>query len=521
MFATLLENGRCAEQGAQWDAALTHYEAALTEVAREGGGAADVCQILRRIGIVHQSRGDLEQALEIFETVLVVAEMNELDESVASVLISIAAVHQSRGELDVARAHYERSGAMAVKSGDEMIAAAVEQNLAILANIRGETETALASYGAALERFQRLELKQHAASVLLNMAISHIDLENWQDAERCCDEAHGLASAAGDRVILGVVELNRAELYLKRQSYERARDACDQALGIFGPMRAKPKLGEAYKLYGILHRDTGKLEQAGLHLALSVGLAEVSQDRLLEAEAQLEWALVHVEEERYHEAIRRLNRSYGIFEMLQAKREIGEIESLLDRLRRAYMPAVTAWGVQAVEKRDPYRPGSTDRIVRYCTRLGEVVGLGGWELTWLRAGAAIHDVGYSAMPMEVLAKAGTLSHGERELLQSHTVLGDVMSGEMNFPAEVRAIVRGHHEQWNGGGYPDRLVGEEIPLGARILSVADCYDALTSERSWRPAYQPDDALGVMRESSGQLFDPQVFDAFEEMVTAGAS
>ena len=104
-------------------------------------------------------------------------------------------------------------------------------------------------------------------------------------------------------------------------------------------------------------------------------------------------------------------------------------------------------------------------------------------------------------------------------MKVHTILGDSMAQQLDFPEEVRPIVRSHHEQWAGTGYPDRLVGEEIPLSARIVSLADVYDALTSPRSFRSGYNREEALEIMHRDSERMFDPRLFGVFEDMMKKG--
>ena len=171
------------------------------------------------------------------------------------------------------------------------------------------------------------------------------------------------------------------------------------------------------------------------------------------------------------------------------------------------------------EGKDPYQVGHAQRVADYATKLAREVGVTGWDLTWLRIGAFIHDLGNMAVPEEVLRKADDLNEQERELMKVHTIMGDSMAKQLDFPAEVRPVVRSHHEQWAGTGYPDRLVGEEIPLNARIVSLADVYDALTSPRSFRSAYARDEALAVMHRDAEKMFDPRLFGVFEDMMKKG--
>jgi putative nucleotidyltransferase with HDIG domain len=148
--------------------------------------------------------------------------------------------------------------------------------------------------------------------------------------------------------------------------------------------------------------------------------------------------------------------------------------------------------------------------------LAEAVGITGRDLTWLRMGAFLHDVGKTGVPTEVLNKPGKLTDEEFELMKRHTVLGDAIISETPFPWDIRPIVRNHHERWNGTGYPDRLAGENIPYHARILCVADVYDALTTARSYRGAMSHEQAMEIMRKESGTTFDPELFALFDSLM-----
>jgi HD-GYP domain-containing protein (c-di-GMP phosphodiesterase class II) len=131
-------------------------------------------------------------------------------------------------------------------------------------------------------------------------------------------------------------------------------------------------------------------------------------------------------------------------------------------------------------------------------------------------GAFLHDVGKTSVPIEVLNKPGKLTEEEFEQMKRHTVIGDAIISETPFPWDIRPIVRNHHEKWDGTGYPDQLKGEEIPLTARILCVADVYDALTSARSYRRALSHEEAVEIMRKESGTTLDPTLFAVFLEVL-----
>jgi putative nucleotidyltransferase with HDIG domain len=518
MLSSLIESAKEAHRTGAWDNALAQYSTALTLAPEDPRTTADV---LRRMAAVYRERGDLDLAQEKLQLSREVAEKGGIQDKLAATLNSLGLVEMLRGNREEASALYLEARKIADELGDDGIVAVVDQNLGILANIGGNVALALLSYRSALARYRRLGDDSNACLALNNMGMAHVDLGEWHAAESCFNEATELAERLGDPMRTGLVELNRAELHIKRRRYDAARESCDRALQVFQRLRSKQYIGEAYKFAGILHRETGKPDQADTYFALSLGLGETAQNPLLQAETQMEWALLHLDEERKQEGILRLNRALGIFRDLQARREILDIERRLERLKELYLPAVEAWGTRSTEAKDPFQTGHALRVAEYSTRLATEIGMEGWSLTWLKLGALLHDVGNIALPEEVLQKSDALSAEEREMVQVHTVMGDSLVAQLDFPAEVRPVVRSHHEHWAGTGYPDGLKGEEIPLGARIVSIAEVYDALTSPRSFRPAYPPERALQVMEQECTGMFDPALFSTFRKMLLAGGT
>ena len=153
-----------------------------------------------------------------------------------------------------------------------------------------------------------------------------------------------------------------------------------------------------------------------------------------------------------------------------------------------------------IEARDPYTQGHCQRLAKYATALGTRLGLDDDQLVALHRGGFLHDVGKVAIPDAVLLKPGRLTPEEYVLMQQHTVIGFNLCQELRSLDDVRPIVRHHHERPDGTGYPDQLKGEAIPLLARILSVVDVYDALTTKRPYKPAMTSPQALETLREEA---------------------
>jgi HD-GYP domain-containing protein (c-di-GMP phosphodiesterase class II) len=135
-------------------------------------------------------------------------------------------------------------------------------------------------------------------------------------------------------------------------------------------------------------------------------------------------------------------------------------------------------------------------------------------------GALLHDVGKITVPAEILNKPGALTDEEAAIMRQHPARGETLISGVGFPWDIRPMIRHHHERWDGRGYPDRLAGPQIPRAARILCIADVFDALTSARSYRSAYSPAKAAAMMRADSGAIFDPALLAVFLERTLRGS-
>ena len=174
--------------------------------------------------------------------------------------------------------------------------------------------------------------------------------------------------------------------------------------------------------------------------------------------------------------------------------------------------ALKALGV-ALEARDFETKGHTERVVTGAVRLGKQLGLSAEDLDALRQGAYLHDIGKLMVPDSVLLKPGVLNENERLEMNRHAQFGAGLAASIpTLPHLARQVVRHHHERWDGTGYPDGLVGEAIPLAARIFSVVDVYDALLSVRPYKPAWSDERARAELLRQAGQQFDPLVVRTF---------
>jgi diguanylate cyclase (GGDEF)-like protein/putative nucleotidyltransferase with HDIG domain len=168
----------------------------------------------------------------------------------------------------------------------------------------------------------------------------------------------------------------------------------------------------------------------------------------------------------------------------------------------------------AIDAKDQTSHCHVRRVQLYAQGLGVVFGLPAVEIAALKSGALLHDIGKLAVPAHILNKPGRLTNAEFEKMKIHTTVGAQILSRVDFPYPVVPIVRHHHEQWDGNGYPDGLAGEQIPLSARIFSVIDCFDSVREDRPFRPGMTREEAVALLRRGSGTHFDPRVVDRFIE-------
>ncbi len=180
------------------------------------------------------------------------------------------------------------------------------------------------------------------------------------------------------------------------------------------------------------------------------------------------------------------------------------------------------WGlVQAIEARDKHTRSHSDNVMRYAVAIAEAMGVCTEDIDVIRRAAMIHDVGKIGVPDNILRKPGPLTSEERAVIEQHTLIGVRILDQMRFLERELPIVRSHHERWDGNGYPDGISGMTIPLGARVLGVADAFDAITADRVYRKSRPVSQALAILAEGSGSQFDPTAVEAMLRWVEQTSS
>ena len=304
-----------------------------------------------------------------------------------------------------------------------------------------------------------------------------------------------LVGAGLDRVLAGAaagIVLHLVSFPLQRAGalvpHGRAARRRDRRLALL------PHHGLAGTVAGMVAGAAVHTDRATLPLLLALGVAAVyAAER--RGPAGHGDAPSHAELERANEQLRSL---------------LDDNQALVARLQQSYLSTITSLA-RTIEAKDPYTGGHTERVARVATALAGELGFDGEDLRAVEVGAVIHDIGKIGVSDATLLKPGPLTTPELEEMRRHPEISSYIVAELDLPPIVKQMVRSHHERFDGGGYPDRLAAEEIPLAARILTVADALDAMTSDRPYRRARPLDEALAEIEVDAGTHFCPEVVDA----------
>jgi putative nucleotidyltransferase with HDIG domain len=515
--ATLVEEAQRSERAGQREIARRRYETALYLLRPNDGLAATA--VVRRIARAYIDDAQSDVALDCLSAALGMSEaLGELSGQ-AHALNLMAIANDLRGELDEAERLYDTALRRATAAGDEPLIAMIAQNLGIFASRRGDFLAALDHYASSLVTYRTAGLREYLGPVLNNMGLVYTQLDRLDEAQAAYDEAVIHCNANGDAPHRLLALINSTDLWIARGDIERAASVCRTVLDEATASGDQRALAETHKQLGIIARMRGDLVESELQLATAYDSAMRREDLLLAAETVSEQAQLYERMGKNRETLQALSLSHNLFTKLRAQRSLADLKKRIGRLETRFYDVVTRWA-QTIESKDEYTRGHCERVAEYACALARDVGFDDITMFWFRIGALLHDVGKIAVPSEILNKPGRLSSEEREIMEGHAAEGSELLRDIDFPWDVLPLVRGHHERWDGRGYPDRLAGENIALSARIVCVADVFDALTTDRPYRRAFTYDEALSMMAADTGTMFDPDLFPRFARIIRARA-
>jgi putative nucleotidyltransferase with HDIG domain len=470
--------GQLLSKQGDHDRALGYIQRAISSYRRLGDSAG-LCKGLRNLGVVFVELGEFEEAI------------TTIDEAI-----------------DVAR-----------QIGDIIVYADLVNNLGAVHNMQGNRERALELYQESLEIYERENERRKEAYTKNNIAISLIERGDEGDAFQYLVDAYFTATDIKDTALCLILDINLADLYVKKQVLDQARAHIDKALHhLRDRYAANGHLVEAKKIAGKITCLEGDTKRALKYFDEALDLSRDLGAQFLEAEVLLERGTLLKQVERHFDALTDLETSYQIYTRLLVEGKREQTEKTIGSIEHLYLQIFDTLAEQ-VDQKDEYTKCHSDRVASLGLILAKELGLQPHMLKTIVAAGLLHDIGKIRIDDTILKKAGTLSDPEFAEIKRHPEHGLELLRGKEFPWDVKPMILSHHEKFDGRGYPHGIKGEDIPLGARIICIVDVFDALTSDRVYRKAYSVSEALEVMIGESGTSFDPVLLKCFVTVVKAG--
>jgi putative nucleotidyltransferase with HDIG domain len=486
--------------------------------ALEPHEARTASSIMRWTARTYNEDGNVEAAHDCLVAALAIAEAFGDTQARAEATNHMGTTEVLRGDLEAGDALYARALRLALETGDEKLQAMIAQNRGNIAGMRGDAATAIEHFVTSLAVFRKLGLRDALGPLLNNLGLVFTQLGQLDEAQAVYDEALIACGIANDVPHRILTLINSTDVLLARGDLAHASELCKTVLYEATLASDERALGETYKHMGMIARRELRHADATRFYELALSSATRRNDLLLAAEVSYEQAELHELAGNSRATLQALSHSYKLYDKLRLQRSLADVQRRVTRLEKRFHESVNRWA-ESIESADPYTMGHCERVADYACALALDIGFDDITLFWFRVGALLHDVGKIKVPNEILNKPGKLTDEERAIMETHAAAGAEMLRDIDFPWDILPLVRGHHERWDGRGYPDKLRGEAIDLSARIVCVADVFDALTSDRPYRKAFSSEKALAIMTEDSGKLFDPELFARFLRLFETG--
>ena len=427
-------------------------------------------------------------------------------ERITVFLSVIGAVAFEQGQLSEARHRFSEALQIARKAGTAIAEAAALSNLGAIANVRGDFAVALWNYRCARWAFQRAGSTNGEARALQNMGMVLADLRRWKAAADCYEKARDLAVVSDDPELITIITLNTIEVHLNTGHLDRAHQSCDDAMRHATELGSERCIAEAHRYEGEIHRRLDEIDKAKLSLEQAISMSREAGIPLTEAEALRSMGELHLSQNDREAALGSFGQAFKLFAGLDAEHELAE--SVLVRI-------IEQLSAES-EHRDPFLFGHSTRVAELAVAIADELELDCKTKKAILVAGYLHDIGKLDIDTAILNKKGELTPQELTHVRDHVAFGAARLAKLDLPWDIVPMVRHHHERFDGTGYPCRLAGKEIPLGARILLVCDVFEALTSDRPYRLAWTTKWALHYIENSAGQMGDPKVVEAFLRVV-----
>jgi len=512
------EKGKALASQGKLDEAIQEYQKILN-FCRDAGQLRVKSETFTQIGQLMAKMGDHDRALGYLQRAIGAYRRLDDQRGMCKALRNLGVIYVELGEFEEAESTYDEAIAVAQDIGDDLVYADLVNNLGTIMNMRGKWQKALELYHESLHIYEENGEIRKTAYTRNNVAITLTEQGKDSEAFSWFQEAYEIAVSIKDEALTLIVDINLADLNLKKGELVDAKRHCRRAEQyLIKTNRSNSTLVETKKTAGKIAYHERDYDSALSYLTEALDLSRNIGAQFLEAEVLLERGKLLMAMERHLDSLTDLESSYHIYTGLKADGKREQTEEVINSLEALYLDIFNSMA-QRVDRKDPYTKGHSDRVASLSMLLAKELGLRGNMLKTIVAAALLHDVGKIHIDNVILKKAGKLTDREFQAIQKHPEFGVELLRGKEFPWDIKPLVLHHHEKMNGQGYPLGLKGEDIPLGARIICIADVFDALTSDRVYRAAFDIEKALDIMEKESGTSFDPVLLKCFVNIIHQG--
>jgi putative nucleotidyltransferase with HDIG domain len=516
--SNLLQIGIDLDTSGEWDKALICFEHAI-KVQDHPPDDALRAELLRRMGHVWSKKGEWEKAQERYQESLRICEENGDNEGKAAALCSIGTIHFEKGSWEKVRKYYGAALRANRKTRNIKLVAQIYSNLGAMNNILGNWIAAIRYYRRCIPIFEETYNEGSLAETYHNLGITFVDKGDLTDADQYFAKSLEISERTGDIRLCAYSSLNRAEIGRLQKKLNSAMKLGNKAFSALKEVDDKLGMAEAYRILGSIEREQGNCTKSEEDLLLSVDIYRRYDNPLGIAESYRELGLTLQGQGRSQEALEAFSESFRVFREIKARKSMEEIDRKIIELEALYFQTARSMG-ESAESKDTYTIGHSQRVANYALAIAKKLDLRIEERKAILLASFLHDFGKINVENHILEKPGKLTEEEFEVIKKHPLWGIERLSDVNFPWEVKPLILHHQEKWDGTGYPIGLAGEKIPLGARIIAVADFFDALTTDRPYRDALPLEVVFGIIEEETGRILDPEIAPVFVELVRAQA-
>jgi len=476
-------------------------------------------EVFAQIGQILAKKGDHERALGYLQRAIGSYRRGHDKTGLCKALRNLGVVYVELGDFDEAEISYTEAIAIANTIEDKILYADLINNLGAIMNMKGNWTRALEMYKESLEIYKAQNEIRKEAYAKNNIGITLTERQKDNDAFVYFLQALEIATKINDSSLRLIVDINLADLYLKRGSLTNAREHLYAAQDYFKKSKlVNTHFVETKIIAGKIAATEDDFGTAENSFNESLALSREIGSKFHEAEVLMERGKLLRTSKKHFEALSDLENSYQIYKNIKADGRKEMTEKVINSIEHLYLEIFNSLGKQ-VDQKDSYTKGHSDRVASLALLLAKEMKLPMHMLKTVVAAGLLHDIGKIRIADEILKKPGKLTDDEFTEIKKHPEYGVEMLRGMEFPWDIGPLILHHHERINGQGYPHKIKGEDIPLGARILCVADVFEALTSNRTYRGAYTTTEALKIMRKESGTTFDPVILKSFIKIVKRG--